>query len=164
MLFPNRHLSQRQVLNFSIKSDEAWEVVNTIMVRLKKKLKSQNYMRIIAKIYKIILILDKFIQKLPLWTLLVDVFYYLFLLDKLHYNWMSTLKRYFTITLLYHLHLPFSQTHHIWIKLLNSNIMKKSLIVMVNNFFIIVKETITSHFNSLHYTTHDDIFQGHGLE
>ena len=70
MLFPNRHLSQRQVLNFSIKSDEAWEVVNTIMVRLKKKLKSQNYMRIIAKIYKIILILEKFIQKLPLWTLL----------------------------------------------------------------------------------------------
>jgi hypothetical protein len=66
MLFPNRHLSQRQVLNFSIKSDEAWEVVNTIMVRLKKKLKSQNYMRIIAKIYKIIIILEKFIQKLPL--------------------------------------------------------------------------------------------------
>ena len=49
MFFPNRHLSRRQVLNFSIKCDEAWEIVNTIMVRLKKKLKSQNYMKIIAE-------------------------------------------------------------------------------------------------------------------
>ena len=28
-----RHFPQRQVLNYLIKSDEAWEVVNTIMVR-----------------------------------------------------------------------------------------------------------------------------------
>ena len=82
----------------------------------------------------------------------VDVFYYLLFLDKLHYYWMSTLKRYFTITLLSHLPFLFLRRGHIWIKLMNSNIMKKSLIVMVNNFTIIVKETITSHFNSLHYT------------
>ena len=66
MCFSNRHLSQRQVINFSIKCDEAWEIVNTIMVRLKKNLKSQNYMKIIAKNYKIIRILVKLIQKLPL--------------------------------------------------------------------------------------------------
>ena len=66
MFFPNRQLSQRQVLNFSIKCDEALEIVNTIMVRLKKNLKSQNYMKIIAKNYKIIIILVKLIQKLPL--------------------------------------------------------------------------------------------------
>ena len=66
MFFPNRHLSRRQVLNFSIKCDEAWEIVNTIMVRLRKYLKSQNYMKIIAKNYKIIRILVKLIQKLPL--------------------------------------------------------------------------------------------------
>ena len=66
MFFPNRHLSRRQVLNFSIKCDEASEIVNTIMVRLKKNLKSQSYMKIIAKNYKIIRILVKLIQKLPL--------------------------------------------------------------------------------------------------
>jgi hypothetical protein len=66
MFFPNRQLSQRQVLNFSIKCDEALEIVNTIMVRLKKNLKSQNYMKIRAKNYKIIRILVKLIQKLPL--------------------------------------------------------------------------------------------------
>ena len=49
MCFSNRHLSQRQVINFSIKCDEAWEIVNTIMVRLKKNLKSQNYMKIMRK-------------------------------------------------------------------------------------------------------------------
>jgi hypothetical protein len=31
--FSKRHFPQRQVLNYLIKSDEAWEVVNTIMVR-----------------------------------------------------------------------------------------------------------------------------------
>jgi hypothetical protein len=36
------------------------------MVRLKKNLKSQNYMKIIAKNYKIIRILVRLIQKLPL--------------------------------------------------------------------------------------------------
>jgi hypothetical protein len=66
MFFPNRHLSQRQVLNFSMKCDEAWEIVNTIMVRLQKNLKSQNYMKIIAKNYKIIRILVRSIQKLHL--------------------------------------------------------------------------------------------------
>ena len=66
MFFTNRHLPQRQVLNFSIKCDEASEIVNTIMVRLKKNLKSQNYMKIIAKNYKIIRILVRLIQKLPL--------------------------------------------------------------------------------------------------
>jgi hypothetical protein len=66
IFFPNRHLSQRQVLNFSIKCDEAWEIINTIMVRLKKNLKSQNYMKIIAKNYKIIRMLVRLIQKLPL--------------------------------------------------------------------------------------------------
>jgi hypothetical protein len=30
--FSKRHFPQRQVLNFWIRSDEAWEVVNTIMV------------------------------------------------------------------------------------------------------------------------------------
>ena len=54
MFFTNRHLPQRHVLNFSIKGDEASEIANTIMVRLKKNLKSQNYMKIIAKNYKII--------------------------------------------------------------------------------------------------------------
>ena len=66
MFFPNIHLSQRQVLNFSIKCDEAWEIVNTIMVGLKKNLKSQNYMKIIAKNYKIIRILVRSIQTLHL--------------------------------------------------------------------------------------------------
>ena len=73
-VFPNRHLSQRQVLNFSIKCDEAWEIVNTIMVRLKKNLKSQNYMKIIAKNYKIIRILVRLIQKLPLWTFVLVLY------------------------------------------------------------------------------------------
>jgi hypothetical protein len=40
----------------------------------------------------------------------VDVFYYLLFLDKLHYYWLSTIKCYFTITLLSHLPLPISQT------------------------------------------------------
>jgi hypothetical protein len=52
MFFTNKHLPQRQVLNFSIKCDEASEIVNTI----------------------------------------------------------TTLKRYFTITLLSHLPLPISRT------------------------------------------------------
>ena len=31
--FSKRRFPQRQVLNYLLKSDEAWEVVNTIMVR-----------------------------------------------------------------------------------------------------------------------------------